>query len=118
MNGYDLAYALGLGVAAPIWVWRGNARRKVFSAFRLRSGRVPERQDDGPAVMIHAVSVGEINATPALVRLLRNARPDLHIVISTPTETGRDRGREPAEQEPHGAPGRHPPDLRGPGRRA
>lgn len=118
MNGYDMAYALCLGVAAPVWVWRGNARRKVMSALRLRSGRVPERQDDGPAVMIHAVSVGEINATPALVRLLRNARPDLHIVISTTTETGRDRAFELYEKEPHVSVVRYPLDFSGAVRRA
>lgn len=88
MNRYDLAYSLGLGVSAPVWLLRAAARRKVTDALRLRSGRVAERHGDGPAVLIHAVSVGEINATPAMVRLLLNARRDLHVVISVTTETG------------------------------
>jgi len=44
-----------------------------------------------PAVMIHAVSVGEINATPALVEGLAKARPGVRFVVSTTTQTGFER---------------------------
>jgi 3-deoxy-D-manno-octulosonic-acid transferase len=44
--------------------------------------------------MIHAVSLGEMNATRAMVAKLRQARPGLQFVISTTTETGFNRGNE------------------------
>jgi 3-deoxy-D-manno-octulosonic-acid transferase len=44
--------------------------------------------------MIHAVSVGELNATPLLIRTLSQTRPDLRFVISTTTSTGTNRARE------------------------
>ncbi len=47
-----------------------------------------------PAILIHAVSLGEMNATRELVNQLKNAWPALHIVISTTTVTGHDRGRQ------------------------
>lgn len=52
------------------------------------------RQTSHPAVMIHAVSVGELNATSALVRILAENRPDLRFVISTTTKTGWERSKE------------------------
>ena len=96
INGYDIAYGLGLGLAAPYWVLKASARRKVLKAFRERMGRVEPRhaEPSEPAVMIHAVSLGEMNATRAMVARLREARPGLRFVISTTTETGLNRGAE------------------------
>ena len=88
-NHYDIAYGLGVGVSAPFWLLRPAARRKVFAAFRQRMGRVEARAGAaGPAIMIHAVSLGEVNATRSLVQSLRQARPGAHFIISTTTETG------------------------------
>src|SRR5690606_24972957 len=47
-----------------------------------------------PAVMIHAVSLGEINATRALVSALLAERPGLQVIVSTTTDTGFNRGRQ------------------------
>jgi 3-deoxy-D-manno-octulosonic-acid transferase len=66
----------------------------VLRALRERMGDVPARGSTGLGVLIHAVSLGEINATGALVKLLRQARPDLHIIVSTTTETGYARGQQ------------------------
>jgi 3-deoxy-D-manno-octulosonic-acid transferase len=45
--------------------------------------------------MIHAVSLGEINATRDLVRRLRSSGPPgIQIIVSTTTDTGLARGRE------------------------
>ena len=88
INAYDIAYGLGLTVSAPFWLLKGTARRKVFRALRERMGRVPVRDRGHPAVMIHAVSLGEINATRGLAERLRVLRPDVQLIISTTTETG------------------------------
>jgi 3-deoxy-D-manno-octulosonic-acid transferase len=94
LNHYDIAYYLGLGVAAPYWLLKPSARRKVLAALAQRNGQVARRDWANPAIMIHAVSLGEMNATRALVAMLQRERPDLNFVISTTTETGYERGRE------------------------
>jgi 3-deoxy-D-manno-octulosonic-acid transferase len=94
LNHYDIAYGLGVGLAAPFWLSRTSTRRKVLAAFSQRMGRVPERDRSSPAIMIHAVSLGEINATRSLVDLLRTQRPGLHFIVSVTTETGFNRGKE------------------------
>jgi 3-deoxy-D-manno-octulosonic-acid transferase len=97
INHYDIAYGLGLGAAAPYWLIKPSARRKVLAAFRDRMGRLTDaagRDPAKPAVMIHAVSLGEINATPALVKMLGTAPVPPHVIISTTTETGHARALE------------------------
>src|SRR4051794_32807572 len=71
INAYDIAYGLGVGLASPFWLAKPSARRKVLGAFRQRMGNVTSRDLTHPAVLLHAVSLGEVNATPALVQLLR-----------------------------------------------
>lgn len=88
INLYDIAYALGVGVSAPIWMAKAKTRKKVLGAFSQRMGHVGRRASDGPAIMIHAVSLGEMNATRMLAQKLRQARPELHFIISSTTETG------------------------------
>src|SRR5918992_5346119 len=107
INAYDITYGLGLGLSAPIWLAAPGARRKVLKALRERMGRDAEAASrnggapaaarstaTAPAVLIHAVSLGELNAARALVKSLATARPDLRIIVSTTTETGYARGRE------------------------
>src|SRR5215216_6814899 len=94
INTYDIAYWLAVGVSAPYWLIKPSSRRKVLAAFSQRMGDVPIREGTAPAVMIHAVSLGEINATKMLVARLRELKPDLHIIISTTTETGYARAME------------------------
>jgi len=94
MNHFDVAYSLGVAVSSPFWLAKPSARRKVLGAFSQRMGRVASRQAPGPAVMIHAVSLGEINATRSLIDRLRHRRPGLQFIVSVSTETGFARGRE------------------------
>jgi 3-deoxy-D-manno-octulosonic-acid transferase len=94
VNHYDIAYGLGVGIASPFWLVKPSARRKVFRAFSQRMGRVAGRDLAKPAVMIHAVSLGEINATRQLVQSLRIAKPGMHFIVSVTTETGFGRAQE------------------------
>src|SRR5215213_8510818 len=113
INGYDISYGLGLGLSAPVWLALPRARRKVMKALRERMGRdAGTTSGNGvaphgaaflpatPAVMIHAVSLGELNAARALVASLALARPDLRIILSTTTETGYARGHELYASDP------------------
>ena len=93
-NLYDLAYGAAVAVAAPYWLIKPSVRRKTLTALRQRDARdAPDWSTaDRPALLIHAVSVGEVNSTPALVAELRRRRPGLRFLITTTTETGFERG--------------------------
>ena len=95
INFFDIAYGFGVGISAPVWVVRSKTRTKVLDAFAKRMGHVaPPRQNAGPTVMIHAVSVGELNASRQLIDALKQHDPAMHLVISTTTETGYARAQE------------------------
>src|SRR4051794_5360789 len=89
---YDVIYTLAAAALSPFWLLKPKSRRKISTALRNRMGHVDPRDSNNPAILIHAVSLGEMNATRALVQKLRDARPDLDIIISTTTNTGYDRG--------------------------
>lgn len=91
-NVYDILYGAGVTISAPVWLLKGKARRKVFAAFEKRMGHTEPRPGNEPLVLIHAVSLGEINATRRLVDELTSARPDLHFVVTSTTDTGYSRG--------------------------
>lgn len=113
INHYDIAYGLGVGVSAPYWLVKKSARRKVLSAFRNRMGRLAGDARDAarPALMIHAVSLGEINATRSLVQALQSVVPTPHIIISTTTETGHERARQLYGDRPNLTVIRYPLDF-------
>jgi 3-deoxy-D-manno-octulosonic-acid transferase len=94
INHFDIAYALGVGLSSPFWLARPSSRRKVLTAFSQRMGYVSERDLSKPGIMIHAVSLGEINATRSLINVLRAGRPGVEFIVSVTTETGFARGRE------------------------
>src|SRR5687768_1922312 len=93
-NLYDIVYWIGIVVAAPVWAAVPKWRGKVMSAFAQRVGDVQPRSGDGPRILIHAVSLGEMNATRALIDALRQERPELEFVVSATTKTGYERGVE------------------------
>ena len=111
MTLYDLAYASAIGAAAPVWLALPRLRRKIFDALRQRDGSVPRGDFSRPAVLIHAVSMGEINATTALVRLLADADPDLRFILSTTSLTGQTRARQLYEKDPRITLVRYPFDF-------
>lgn len=81
----DAAYALTAAVTAPWWM------RKTRGGWAERFGRMePLPAAERPRLLLHAVSVGEVNLTRPLIGLLRR---DHDIVISATTDTGIARAR-------------------------
>lgn len=81
----DAVYALTAAATAPWWM------RKTRGGWSERFGRIEPLPPAGrPRLLLHAVSVGEVNLTRPLVGLLRR---DLDIVLSTTTDTGMARAR-------------------------
>lgn len=96
INFYDIAYGFGLGVSAPVWAVRSKTRRKVLDAFHQRMGQDAAvgqagQPDDAPTVIVHAVSVGELNAARGLIDGLHAKHPGLRVIVSTTTQTGHER---------------------------
>ena len=74
-------------------------------------GRVAACNGSDPAVMIHAVSLGEMNATRSLVQSLSQACRELRFIISTTTQTGFARGQEVYGRNPAVTVIRYPLDF-------
>jgi 3-deoxy-D-manno-octulosonic-acid transferase len=67
-------------------LWRGFADRTYWTNFTERFG-FGERLPPG-SIWIHAVSVGEVNASAALVTTLRERYPGIAVLVTTLTPTG------------------------------
>jgi 3-deoxy-D-manno-octulosonic-acid transferase len=90
---YSALYYLLLPLVLLRMVWRSRRapayRRRLaerFGLFRAPPG--------GPAIWVHAVSVGEVIAVAPIVESLMAAYPDHRIVLTTTTPTGSERVRE------------------------
>jgi len=84
----DLLY-VGVGLAyLPIAIYQALVVGKNRRGWGQRLGFVPRLSGNKPRIWIHAVSLGEINATPKLVAGLRESFPDHEIVFSSTTDTG------------------------------
>jgi 3-deoxy-D-manno-octulosonic-acid transferase len=77
-------------LSLPFYLWKDRGTGRYRASFRERLGWVPARVADGegPAVWIHAVSVGEVLAARPLIRALRPRLRGHRIVLSTTTATG------------------------------
>ena len=120
MTFFDLAYWVGLVAGAPYWLAVPKVRRKVFKAFRdgrQRTHAGPISTPVGRVIMIHAVSLGEMNATCAMLELLAIALPDASFVVTVTSDTGYARGKVLDESDPRVRVIRFPLDFSTPVRR-
>lgn len=84
----DLVYLLAGLLYLPFALYQALVLKKNRHGWRERFGGVPRFSPDRPRVWIHAVSLGEVNCSPALVKGLAESRPDVEIVVSSTTDTG------------------------------
>lgn len=84
----DLIYLPLALLYLPILLYQMIVLKKNRGGWRERFGGVPTRTGDRRCVWIHAVSLGEINASRTLVAETSKQRPDIEIVISSTTDTG------------------------------
>lgn len=87
---HDCAYALAALVSSPLWAWRLARTGKWRTDWPARFGRVSAlpRDRSRPRILLHAVSVGEVNAIRLLVDALAAHPRAPEIVVATTTDTG------------------------------
>jgi 3-deoxy-D-manno-octulosonic-acid transferase len=71
-------------------LWRGLRDRGYWAGLRERFGFGP-RLAGSPTIWVHAVSLGEVTAAATLIRALRVRYPQMPVVLTTATPTGRAR---------------------------
>lgn len=105
---YDIVYSFAAAAAAPVLgyrmlrtgKWRTDWPGRFGHGPALHNGRASDHEGESrPTLLIHAVSVGEVNAIRQLVDRLAAATPPPpppppRLVISTTTDTGQSRARE------------------------
>lgn len=74
-----------------LW-WRGRAEPLYRHAIGERLGNYKAAQQPG-ALWVHAVSLGETRAAAALIDALRKQRPQLRLLLTHSTATGREAGQ-------------------------
>jgi len=91
MGIYQPLFLLAFLLYSPVLLWRLMFSQKAAkTSLRERMGFVPRRDaNDRPLVWIHGVSVGEVKAASNFVAQLREARPDVDLIVSTTTPNGR-----------------------------
>lgn len=81
----DLLYLIAAILTSPFWLWRMSRTGKLRTDWPARFGRVePLPPKTAPRILLHAVSVGEVNAIRLLVDELRRVRCADHSEISNP----------------------------------
>jgi 3-deoxy-D-manno-octulosonic-acid transferase len=84
---YSLLYSVAFILMLPVFFLR---RSKYAAGFRQRLGDYPETKDARPAIWLHCVSVGELNAAKPLIEQMLKSFTGHRLVISTTTKTGQD----------------------------
>ena len=84
----DLLYLLSAAAISPLVVYRRVRHNRYRTGWSHRFGKIIRAYPRKKCIWIHAVSVGEVNATRTIVTELRRRFPDFEIVISTTTDTG------------------------------
>ncbi len=84
----NLAYLIALVLISPIAIYRMIRQGRYRKGWGNRIGAIKRRFPEKKCIWIHAVSVGEVNATRTIVKQLSEKLDGCEIVISTTTDTG------------------------------
>jgi 3-deoxy-D-manno-octulosonic-acid transferase len=84
----DIAFLIALIAISPVAIYKMLRYGRYRAGWANRFGKISRKRPDKKCIWIHAVSVGEVNATTILIRELESKFPDYEIVLSTTTDTG------------------------------
>ena len=88
---YILAVYLATPLISLVMLWRGMRDRSYWANFPERFGFGAQLPPG--SIWIHAVSVGEVQASASLVTTLRERYPGIPVVVTTLTPTGATRAK-------------------------
>jgi 3-deoxy-D-manno-octulosonic-acid transferase len=88
---YSLLVYLLRPIAFAVVLWRGLRNRLYWVALGERFGL--GSVSPSPAIWLHAVSLGEVNAAAAIVRALHDSHSRSPLIVTTATPTGRARAQ-------------------------
>jgi len=88
---YTLLFYIALPFILLRLIWRGFRAPLYFQRWRERFGQVSPCINNKPVIWLHAVSVGEVEASKPLVNRLKEEYPNHQLVITTMTPTGSER---------------------------
>ncbi|WP_298432780.1 3-deoxy-D-manno-octulosonic acid transferase [Geobacter sp.] len=98
---YDILLALLAPLIFAYQFYRSLKRGRGVSGFIERFGLIDEERlvplDGKDVIWIHAVSVGETQAAKPLLKALKDRFPEMRLVLSAVTETGREVAEKIAE---------------------
>lgn len=84
----DCIYSLAAVAVTPSLLYRMARFKRYRIGWHQRLGNISRKHPEKKCIWLHAVSVGEVNATKTLVQQLQSRFADFEIVISTTTDTG------------------------------
>jgi 3-deoxy-D-manno-octulosonic-acid transferase len=95
---YSLALVAAIVLASPYWLlrmaWSGRYRHGLGQRLGFVSSGLRTFVGQRSTIWVHAVSVGEVIAASRLIELLQASDPQLQVVISTTTKTGKKLAQE------------------------
>ena len=84
----NITYFIAGVLYVPVLIYQMVVQQKNRRGWRQRFGHVQLPSTSRRRIWMHAVSLGEVNCTPALAGELGSAAPDCEVVVSTTTDTG------------------------------
>ena len=84
----DIIYLLAALAIAPKIIYRAVRQNRYRLGWSQRLGNITRLRPEKKCLWIHAVSLGEVNATKTLIARLKETLVDFEIIISTTTDTG------------------------------
>jgi len=87
----DLIYLLALIAISPKILYRVIVQNRYRQGWSERLGKIHRNFPDKKCIWIHAVSLGEVNATKTIITELKKHLPEFEIVLSATTDTGIER---------------------------
>ena len=73
----DIAYLIALLAVSPLAIYRMLRYGRYRAGWANRFGKISRKQPEKKCIWIHAVSVGEVNATTTLIKELESQIPRL-----------------------------------------
>lgn len=84
----DLLYLAAAVLYLPFAIYNAVVLGKNRNGWGERFGRLPDFEPSKRRIWMHAVSLGEVNATSRITQSLSETIPEAQILISTTTDTG------------------------------